>query len=383
MDRRHPSEAVHHPGPVQHAEPVPHPEANKPGQAVTNGNTVKAAVAPTDHHPEPVQHTESSQHPDSVLQPDSDPPGQVVLNGNTAAVAAPPVAGPFAADLADDDTSAPSIDLKGFKFGAIDDKVPKPRHPTAQLSEVAPTAVPPAPAVPDLGIALASFKGNWQGLGFNTIFRPSDGSTTFPNPPQGPNDNVLELNLTKEKLAFSSPIGNIPNRGSAPQKDVFLNGVPYVQTVQDVTFGSPVDIHFEPGIWLHVPATQTSPISPETLVRMASIPHGTTINAQCLAPTSSSPGPPIILPVDITPFGIGNPKSPFTGTFLSQDASNNSTPRIPQDLSKFIAAGTITQEILKDPNTVLRNAIKGLTITNTITFEVSTAPVAPSKYLNG
>jgi len=63
--------------------------------------------------------------------------------------------------------------------------------------------------------------------------------------------------------------------------------------------------------------------------------------------------------------------------FPSQIASNTNTPRLPQDLTKFIAAGTITQDILTDPNTVLRNANVGKTITNTITFTVSTKPVSP------
>ncbi len=40
----------------------------------------------------------------------------------------------------------------------------------------------------------------------------------------------------------------------------------------------------------------------------------------------------------------------------------------------FIAAGTITQAILDDPNTVLREAIAGQTITQTIVFTVGTPP---------
>ena len=64
-------------------------------------------------------------------------------------------------------------------------------------------------------------------------------------------------------------------------------------------------------------------------------------------------------------------------TFISQTASNTDTPRIPQDLTNFIAEGTITQAILTDPNTVLRNAIAGQTITKTIIFTVSTNPATP------
>lgn len=97
-------------------------------------------------------------------------------------------------------------------------------------------------------------------------------------------------------------------------------------------------------------------------MRMASIPHGTTITAQCLAPTSGIAGPPTIPAVDITPFVIGTSNKI---RFASHDASNTSTARLPQDLGKFIAAGTIAQAIREDPNTVLRNANKGKNITKT------------------
>ena len=62
------------------------------------------------------------------------------------------------------------------------------------------------------------------------------------------------------------------------QPDIFLNGVPYVQMVSDVTTpGNVTPIHFEPGIWLSVPPTSDPAVALPSLVRMASIPHGTTI----------------------------------------------------------------------------------------------------------
>jgi len=127
---------------------------------------------------------------------------------------------------------------------------------------------------------------------------------------------------------------------------------------------------------MHVPATTNTPVLASSLVLMGSIPHGTTINAQTLEPTTSIKGPPHIPPASITPFVIGSsPPKPIT--FVSQSATNQDTPRIPQDLTKFIAAGTITQAILQDPNQVLREAIAGQTITDTITFTVSTDPQLP------
>lgn len=254
-----------------------------------------------------------------------------------------------------------------FKIHEVDDKLEqRPQLPT-----------PP----PSLGV-LANFTGSFAGTGFNSIFRPNSAppTTTFPNPVQ-PGDNVLELNLTTETLSFSSSLGSVPNRGLNTQNDIFLNGVPYLQAISDVTNpatgkadGAPTGIHLEPGLWMHVPATTADPVLGESLVRMASIPHGTTINAQCLAPTTSIAGPPDIPAVDITPFPID---TSTLRTFPSQTASNTDTPRLPQDLTKFIAAGTITQDILTDPNTVLRNANVGKTITKTVLFTVSTTPAVP------
>jgi hypothetical protein len=106
---------------------------------------------------------------------------------------------------------------------------------------------------------------------------------------------------------------------------------------------------------------------------MASIPHGTTINAQGTFRTVN--GPPTIAPVDITPDIEGQPANKIR--YASQTATAHGTPRIPQDLSSFIAAGTITQAILDDPNTVLRNAISGLHITKTTVIAISTSPALP------
>ena len=241
-------------------------------------------------------------------------------------------------------------------------------------------APPPAPHVP-LG-PLAAFVGDWVGNGFNTIFRPDNSatptSTTLPSP-LPPGDNILELNLTSESLSFSPRLGSVPNRGTTPQGDIFLNGVPYLQTINDVTIhGESVGIHVEPGIWMHVPATSVPGLG-ETVVRMASIPHGTTIDAQ--GTFVSIAGPPVIDPVDITPFPIGNPAGRIK--FPSQTASDPKTARIPQDLSSFVAAGTITQALLDDPNSLLRNHISKQKITHTIAIIINTLPPPPPGLFGG
>jgi hypothetical protein len=208
---------------------------------------------------------------------------------------------------------------------------------------------------PTLG-AIKAFKGTFEGNGFNTIFRPHEPGS----------DNILELNLTRETLAFSPSLGSVPNRGMV-QADVFLNGIPYLQTISDVTTGVPVGIHAEPGLWMAVPST-VDPAEGQTYTRMASIPHGTTINAQGTAKTIS--GPPTIPTVDITPFvSSSHQKIPFP----SQHAGTPSPDRIPQNL-----AGTgITQAMLDDPNSLLRHHIAGQHIVSTTVIHISTHPHAP------
>jgi hypothetical protein len=225
-------------------------------------------------------------------------------------------------------------------------------------------------AAPPLG-PLAAFHGNFRGRGFNTIFRPDNPETPTPLPVPVSGDNVLELNLTHETLSFSPSLGSVPNRGSV-QGDAFLNGVPYLQSISDVTTGQSIGIHLEPGLWVIVPPTN-DPQEGSTLVRMASIPHGTTINAQGTFKTFS--GPPVIQSVDMTPFVEGDPANKIR--FASQTAATPGTPRIPQDLTPFISAGTITQAILDDPNTLLRNHISGLHITETTVIAISTSPSLP------
>jgi hypothetical protein len=228
-----------------------------------------------------------------------------------------------------------------------------------------------AATVPGLG-PLSAFTGTFRGSGFNTIFRPDLGSPTHLPIPVTGSDNLLELNLTQETLSFSPSLGSVPNRGEV-MPDIFLNGVPYLQVISDVTVPSqPVGIHLEPGLWMAIPAT-TDPAEGSTVVRMASIPHGTTIEAQGTSSTVN--GKPTIAAVDITPFTIGQPGSKIP--FPSQTASNKNTARIPQDLSSFVAAGTITQAMLTDPNTLLRNHIASQTITSTTVIVISTEPAAP------
>jgi hypothetical protein len=151
--------------------------------------------------------------------------------------------------------SAPTIDVPpSFQISSQDGRLGNLPVPFVKL--------PPPP----LGV-LENFTGNFAGHGLNLIFRPNSGQTKFKNPvnpppPTPPSENVLELNLTSESLSFSDPLGAVPNRGLEKQTDITLNGVPYVQAISDVTNvatgkgdAPPSPIHFEPGLWMHVPAT--------------------------------------------------------------------------------------------------------------------------------
>lgn len=257
--------------------------------------------------------------------------------------------------------------LHDFQIREVDFKRPS----AAALATTAQTPVPlPAPLGP-----LTAFVGNWTGKGFNAIFRPQNTTTpTFPAP-LNTSDNVLELNLTQESMTFSPNLSSIPNRGSGIQADIFLNGVPYLQKIDDVTSAPANGIHFEPGMWLNVPSS-AHPNEPTTIVRMASIPHGTAIVAQGTV-LETIAGKPTIRPMGMTPFTPGNGAHPIAPPFPSQTAANASTPRLPQNLQPFVAAGTITQAILDDANTLLRNQIQHQNISQTIVVGVSTNPAAP------
>lgn len=79
-----------------------------------------------------------------------------------------------------------------------------------------------AERVARLGV-LANFRGTFEGPGFNMIFRPKSNNpmdTTFPKPVNthgSPDDNVLEMNLTRDEFTFTDTLGFIPNRGMGKQ----------------------------------------------------------------------------------------------------------------------------------------------------------------------
>jgi hypothetical protein len=301
----------------------------------------------------------------------------------------------------DDQLEPALLGPEGFSWGPVPDLSDPTRRGERLLLPITP---------PDLG-PLKNFTGTFRGHGFNQIFRPQNPASPADLPTPVPDsDNVLELNLTEEFLSFSkTPIATdtqgIPNRGEV-QGDIFLNGVGYLQVVNDITNGqaNKVGIHFELGEWVIIPSTSdpfepgTSAVAPQqTLVRMGSIPHGTTINAQ--GTFSSVDGPPTVLKdpnnpnagtkpgiptVDITPFVTGSQPPQLVlppNGFPSQTAANPNTPRIPQDLTNFKGPNGITaQDLLDNPNTLLNEVVVNQSgpnlpkILSTTTISITTNP---------
>jgi hypothetical protein len=220
-----------------------------------------------------------------------------------------------------------------FAFAGLD----TPALPAPHAREAA------AAGAPDPLGHLAALVGTWKGHGFNAIWRPHH--------PPDPQDRFLELNMTNETLAFTRINGAIPNRGLA-MHDVDMFGLTYMQQISESSTGA--GLHIEPGIWASVPHT-TDPNVPASVVRMASIPHGTVILAQGVASVHDG-GPQKIPDTNILPFGIGGPRpknSDFNAiaqTFTELDLAKPTNFR-------FVAPG-VTQAIVKNPNSVLQKALQ-------------------------
>jgi hypothetical protein len=199
----------------------------------------------------------------------------------------------------------------------------------AGLPQIDAAAAPPAASSGDPLGPLAALPGTWTGRGFNAIWRPH----------QGAQDHFLELNVTNDTIVFTTIPGAIPNRGLV-MHDINMFGVTYMQQISEENNGPA--LHIEPGIWASVPAT-SNPNLPATVVRMASIPHGTTILAQG-EPQTLTGGPPHIPNNNITPFTIHDPTSlvPFPETNLSTPSTFRH------------ASASVTQQMVNNPNSVLQ-----------------------------
>ena len=198
---------------------------------------------------------------------------------------------------------------------------------------------------------LAPLVGKWAGRGMNVIWRPNH------TPGQ---DHFLELNLTSDQIEFTAINGPIPNRGLL-QPDMNMFGLTYLNQISDRNVGA--GLHIEPGIWAAVPAT-TDPNVVPTVVRLASIPHGTVALLQGTAATAN--GAPNIAIKGIKPFAIGAPPLQ-TIDFPEQILTNHTNFR-----TSGAGLNGITQAMVDNPNSVLTAAIAGQHITSTTTLHVTT-----------
>src|ERR1700761_6256493 len=166
--------------------------------------------------------------------------------------------------------------------------------PEVDTEETAARAAQTGGAPDPLG-ALADLLGTWKGHGFNAIWRPHH--------PAAQQDRFLELNKTDETLVFTRINGPIPNRGLA-MADIDMFGLTYMQQISESSTGA--GLHIEPGIWARVPET-SDPKVQSSVVRMASIPHGTVILAQGVSSFRHG-GPQDIPDTNILPFFFGEPQ---------------------------------------------------------------------------
>jgi hypothetical protein len=217
----------------------------------------------------------------------------------------------------------------------------------------------------DLG-PLTEFPGTWAGTGFNLISRPD-----FQN--KGPFH--LEINGTLENLAFTLIGGAIPNRGSF-QRDAFLHGVTYLQQVADCeTHGA---LHIEPGLWIHIPPTTIPSVTQSTVVRQGTIPHGDSLLAQSTFIDTVAKGPTID-PVFSLPFtdatipGLNaKATAPITNAEYLAQFTNQTLN------SCCLPSGVSLNAAVADPTTVLRAAIQGQNITETVVIVISTVAASGS-----
>jgi hypothetical protein len=245
-----------------------------------------------------------------------------------------------------------------FAFAGTDN-FDGPEGEAAAPQAVADAAVAPDVAGPQaspLG-PLAGLVGQWKGHGFNAIWRPHHTGQ----------DRFLELNRTDETLLVTEIPGAIPNRGLA-NPDINMHGVTYLQQINEA--GTTNALHIEPGIWASVPQT-SDPHVPPTVVRMASIPHGTVILAQGNAQILQG-GPPHIPNNNIFPQFFGQP--PFTDLPSAAGPFPELELSIPTQF-RFASPG-VTQDMVTNPNSVIQQALtaslQGTHMTGRTFLQVST-----------
>jgi hypothetical protein len=227
----------------------------------------------------------------------------------------------------------------------------------------------PTPPREDFGL-LSKLPGRWVGKGFNLIARPAKQNIAT-NPVF-----FLQLNATMETLEFRPIGGDVPNRGFS-EPTASLHDIHYLQNVTDLVKNTA--IHFEPGLWLHVPATAEGG---ETYVREATIPHGDSLLAQSIFFTTVNGGP-ILDPVNSFPFPSTDPipnlnadpanplGAPYTDPYTNpvEGPNGNAFP------AQFLPPGLNPAATIKNPVGLLSAAIEPQTFVSTDVIQISTTPI--------
>jgi len=205
---------------------------------------------------------------------------------------------------------------------------------------------------------LQDLAGFWEGIGFSLIARP--------NFSRGPDGIFLQLNILRETIEFT-PIGSpVFNRGSR-QGDIAIFGLTYLHRVTDAATGGA--LHIENGMWLNIPPT-TVPASNGSIARLCIIPHGNAVSTVGFAEDVVFQGLPQIPPANTVPFKIGSAppppgtKNPFAEYDLGT-ASEFRTAPLPAE---------ITQALIDDPNSMLRNKLIGQKLNKIVRLITATRP---------
>lgn len=204
---------------------------------------------------------------------------------------------------------------------------------------------------------LAELPGFWEGTGFSLIARPDPD-------PDNADGFFLQLNLLRETVEFRAIGSPVPNRGSE-QPDVNLYGVTYLHRVTDAATGGA--LHIEPGIWLTIPGTD-DPTAKPSVARLSTIPHGNSVCAVGFSQDVVPDGLPTIPPSNTVPFPVGG-EAPPPGTPNPYEAYDLTvyTPYRTSPLPE-----TISQAMINDPATMLRDALQGQTLTHITRLIVNT-----------
>jgi hypothetical protein len=204
---------------------------------------------------------------------------------------------------------------------------------------------------------LADLPGFWEGTGFGLIARPDFDSGN-------PDGFFLQLNLLRETIEFRTIGSPVMNRGSK-QEDIAVFGVTYLHRVTDSITGGA--LHIETGSWLVVPPT-TEPKGKVSIARLSTIPHGNSVCAvgfpEYVVPTGSIEIPPS----NTIPYALSGQapppgtKNPFLAYDLGLDSPYRTSPVPPG----------ITQAMVDDPITLLRDALAGQKVKHITRLIVST-----------